>query len=1070
MEIDAELAFEPSGPRWLGRTPDVTSVTGVRASPVGSRDGSATGVTAGVTLHLDLLGEMAVRRGRSPLGLPPSRKTRALLAYLALTGRAHRRDRLCALLWDVTEDPRAALRWSLSKLRAVVDGPDAARIVADRDTVAFTPCGATVDILELRARLPSDPDQLPTAVLLEAAPQFSGELLEGLDLPDFHEFQGWIIAEREQARTLHARVLATLVSRLADDPEAALPWARELVTVDPFDEGARARLIRLLAAAGRLREAEQHYRAAGRLFEELGCQSRGELIAVWREVRGGVRPAATGRRSGDRSPVPAAETARSDAGKALPFVGRDAERTRLIAALDAVRTGQRPAAVLLAGEPGIGKTRLLAELVEAARATGATVLEGCAFEAEAGRAYGPWMDALRRLSPQRLPAELAPLLPEVDGGGGGDGDPRRERERLFAAVAALVADRAADSGVVLLVLDDVQWLDEASAELLHYVLRTSRRLPLLLALGARDGELGDNPGMACVLSSLRRESALMEIELGPFTPEQVAALVGALSPASDPARVHASSGGNPLFAIEMARAEATRDDELPATLAHIVRERLGRLPLETADVARWAAVVGPVVGVRLLSRLVALDPDGLAQALERLERHALLREASCGRGDYGFAHEVARRVIYGSISEPRRQLMHRKIAEALGSEAGADGALAASIAHHAALAGDMATAASACIAAGERCLRVFANADALRLARRGRRYADRLEEPTRVCLLLDLARIYLAARRPEDLDAAAGHVRPLAETALDHGCMEHARLGFHMLAWLRWEDCDWSQAHRHMLQAEVAGRAADEAERATALGEMARCLALLERDMPKAEALVLEAAALARRAGIEPYAVADASGMLQLYRGNLEAAAADFRRARDLARAAGERMGEFQALERIVWLELQRGRLDEARRLAAELCRLAERLREGSEAHVAGALAALIDHGHGGTDANARLETELEGLRNVDAKLRLTQVLTRAAEFDLAQGKAERARSRAAEALAAAAALERRNECALARVLLARAAETLGMTRDLRARLRELRATALDDLSAHARESVARLLEAHRPRARAASI
>lgn len=104
------------------------------------------------TLELRFLGEMEVLRDGQRLDLPPSKKTRALLAYLALTARPHRRDRLCGLLWDVADDPRGALRWSLSRLRAIVDEPGRPRIHTARDSVAFDLGGARADVLALKAR------------------------------------------------------------------------------------------------------------------------------------------------------------------------------------------------------------------------------------------------------------------------------------------------------------------------------------------------------------------------------------------------------------------------------------------------------------------------------------------------------------------------------------------------------------------------------------------------------------------------------------------------------------------------------------------------------------------------------------------------------------------------------------------------------------------------------------------------------------------------------------------------------------------------------------------------------
>src|SRR5262249_51362976 len=155
-------------------------------------------------------------------------KTRGLLAYLALTGRTHRRERLSSLLWDEADDPRGALRWSLSRLRALVDEPGRARIRAERDSVAFEAHGAWIDVLALRQRCAAGLDDAATGELEALAVELRGELLEGLDLGDFLDFQAWCVAEREDVRKLHTRVLRTLVTRLADAPERSLPYARAL--------------------------------------------------------------------------------------------------------------------------------------------------------------------------------------------------------------------------------------------------------------------------------------------------------------------------------------------------------------------------------------------------------------------------------------------------------------------------------------------------------------------------------------------------------------------------------------------------------------------------------------------------------------------------------------------------------------------------------------------------------------------------------------------------------------------------------------------------------------------------
>lgn len=233
-------------------------------------------------LRIRLLGDLEVARGDRPLSLPPSRKTRALLGFLVATGCPHRRERLCEMLWDVPDDPRGALRWSLSKLRGLVDEPAKLRIVADRETVAFDGQGADIDLLRIRSQLGGPEEALSVETLLAAATAFRGELLGGLELPNAPDFSAWCAAEREEARLLHRRILGLLVDRLAGRPEAALPHARSLVRLAPYDEAAWAGLVRLLSAAGRREEAEQQLAIGRRMLADASLPESGALQAAWR--------------------------------------------------------------------------------------------------------------------------------------------------------------------------------------------------------------------------------------------------------------------------------------------------------------------------------------------------------------------------------------------------------------------------------------------------------------------------------------------------------------------------------------------------------------------------------------------------------------------------------------------------------------------------------------------------------------------------------------------------------------------------------------------------------------------
>jgi DNA-binding response OmpR family regulator/DNA-binding SARP family transcriptional activator len=301
---------------------------GRAASPSGRMAGERRRGLSMLTIRL--LGEMAVLRGDEPLALPPSKKTRALLGYLVATGRAQRRDRLCSLLWEVPDDPRGALRWSLSKLRALVDGPGGtARILADRETVAFAAEGVACDLRALRdlagARSVAHAE---TARLRAVAEGIAGDFLEGLDLPAQPEFQAWCVAEREDARRMHASLLRALVERLAASaPEEALPHARRLVGLDGFDAPARAALVGLLALLGRREEAEQHREAGLRQLREAGLPA-GQLAEAARALRapGGRGAAAPSASAPPAEPPPHAP----DAAPRIVIVDDEAELGQIV--------------------------------------------------------------------------------------------------------------------------------------------------------------------------------------------------------------------------------------------------------------------------------------------------------------------------------------------------------------------------------------------------------------------------------------------------------------------------------------------------------------------------------------------------------------------------------------------------------------------------------------------------------------------------------------------------------------------------------------------------------------------
>jgi TolB-like protein len=233
-------------------------------------------------LEIRVLGGLEVIRDGTSVTLPPSRKTRALLGYLALTRCPHRREQLCELFWDVPDDPRGALRWSLSKIRPLVDQPQVLRLAADRQSVELRTGALEVDFFS--AQVCANAKAAATGELARAASSFRGPLLADLDLPANGEFHSWLSGLREDSRTLQIRILRALTERLGATPQEALPYVRELVRVDPFDETAWALLISTLASAGRSGEIRQQYEAGLRSLQEVGGGS-GPLLHAWRAVQ-----------------------------------------------------------------------------------------------------------------------------------------------------------------------------------------------------------------------------------------------------------------------------------------------------------------------------------------------------------------------------------------------------------------------------------------------------------------------------------------------------------------------------------------------------------------------------------------------------------------------------------------------------------------------------------------------------------------------------------------------------------------------------------------------------------------
>jgi DNA-binding SARP family transcriptional activator len=1017
-------------------------------------------------VEIRLLGRFEVVRGSEPLPLPASKKSRALLAYLVATARSHLREQLCELLWEAPDDPRASLRWSLAKVRPLVDDADTKRLTTDRDEVAFEPKGAKVDVVTLRADLSGGPLVASIASLRRAALVFRGEFLEGLELTGCYRYHEWWIGERERMRALRVSVLGQLIERLHDTPDEALEYARQLLSLDPLSEAAHIQLIRLLGAMGKTREAVAQYERCKRvLLAELGREPSADLKLARMSVSparsspssdGSSQEASPPRSS---SPPDSAYVAVPDSIQTPKLVGRKRELAKLEAMVLDTLAAKEHGGIEVVGEPGIGKTRMLEELARAVKKTGGLVLFGRAFEAETVRPYGAWIDALRSVRrPELTPAvraDLLPLLPELGVAPPLAGD----RNRLFDAVTHLLSALAKPSAPCLVILDDLQWFDEASAALLHFAIRALSRSRVLFAFGARPSELHDNPVAQRLLRSLTRERRLLEIVLGPLAEDETMELVRAVAGEVEAERVFVESEGNPFFALEIARALASGDEPMSTSFEQLVSDRFDRVGAQARALLPWAAALGRSFRSHLLGDVAPLAAIDLDAGIEELERRGILRSASSPDGSttYDFSHDLIRQAAYRQTSEPRKRLLHLQIARAMSKAPDPTGAMAADVAHHAALGGDDELCARACITAGERCIRIFANAEAQALADRGRQRLDRLAPQIRIPLHLGLLRLSVEAGmwRTCARELESELTRAVAE-AQSVGLSAEVARGWELLSEVHEELGDFRKAQKSIVLSERASRDTDPATRARAIARAGRCLAQFEREIPRAEALLEEATQLCTSIRVDLPDISMGLGLIEYQRGDYESAERLLEKGWKTAELLPDHWLAYESLSRLVMLLLERGSADVALSRCSELEPLAKKLGEGSEVPFAATLKALARLALGVPEAPGEVDRALDSLRAIDTKGHLAYASNFVADIEIASGALDRAKRRAEEALTAAEVIGRRTEVARARSLLSRIALMSGDIDSARAHIEAVRADLADPLvlAASARHAI----------------
>jgi DNA-binding SARP family transcriptional activator/tetratricopeptide (TPR) repeat protein len=959
-------------------------------------------------------------------------RPRSLLAWLLMEPGHHARAHVAARFWpDVLDtSARASLRNALSTIRAALDAADGVRYLeADRVSVGIA-AGLPREVdVERFARLTDagDPVSLARAFALADAPLLS-------DLAD-----DWVLEARDEWRDR----LVGVALRLADHAEArgdaaeAIAWTRRALRHARLREAVHRTLMERLAAAGDRAEALEAYaRLTAILAAEFGTPPSEATRALAARLRADER---SGGATAARPTGPATEIAPACpppiAGRP-PLIGRARELGVLTASWERTCAGAGGVA-LVTGAPGIGKSRLVAELGERAVASGGRRAVGAVLDLDGAPPLGPWSDALHQLvqdGPRpppdaAWPDDLVHVCRTAETVWGRRASrlgaaPEIERMRLFETLIAALAWWAADRPL-LVVLEDLQRMDAASVALLAAVSRRAPAWPMLLVVTGRDGD----ERVAVTADALRRADALgAQVALAPLPDRDIAAIVAAVAPSLDPSacrRVVEAAGGMPLLAREAAHATAAGADPAEG-LAEWVRGPLARL----SDPARRLVDLVAAAG-RPLERGEAAELVGaraLTAALEEACAVRLLDDREDRR--IAFHHALVRDACYAALPAAHRAGRHGELADAMLARSSRS---VAEIARHLLLAHRDEDATSHLAAAAAAARRLGALDEAAAFLREAIAVADGDQLAAELWLLLAEVESWRGARdayedafrHATELLEHAGDVAALAAAHTAHArclrttlCYPRASLAAYERALELVEPL--ADALPELRAMALAGAAWAEAvsgdvHRAHALIAQAEALPEAARDPALAAELALDRSAALMRTGrfAESEAMSERAVELALAAGrpelshvariNAASAAAvrgDPARALELVEsAAGMASGaahpDAQMAETRAYALARLGRHEEARRAARELVHLAQR-----SARPAAQAMAAFDEGSialAGGDARAAATRLRDALDDPDgrvpralARLRLADALLAAGDINAAAAELER--------------------------------------------------------------------------------
>ncbi len=694
------------------------------------------------SVEISLLGRFQVRVGETLLGSDDieGRKAPALLKLLALD-RNHQlvRDQAMDLLWpDLDSESAAAqLYKALHQLRKAFGRQRASKsgewIVTDKNLVSLSPPdGVTTDIsgFEQAAREALTSKQVNA--LERAAVLYTGDLL-AMDL-----YEPWTEEPRDRFRQLYSDVLLALAETYhkRGNLAGAAETYRTALGKDATLEAAHRGLMTIFAQQGqRARALKQYSLCVAALTNELGVTPSQQTRALHDRIEQQKEAADL---AIDRAPLHTPI-------RLPPLVSRKPECQVIDACLDQL-SATRGGVVIVEGPAGIGKSRLVGELVARAQRRGFDALVGSAYDAEQTIAYGPFIEILQaalRDDPSggdMIPVEIASVISGRPQGAQPvrNSDPRAAQTYLFASIMEFLRCRALANPLVV-VLENCHAADRGTLELIHFLGRRLQDVPLLLVATRRDEETGDDP-LSKLVRAAGDTAEVKTLSLGPLSAADHHELLRQHSNQPRLSRnrsdeVFRLSEGNPMFALELhefqaqtapAGTNASQPTEtIPPSLRSNVTERLRKLSPSARQLLTVAAALGEGFAYPLLEALWSSRKEGetdekpLLDLLDELIEARWLSERGI---HYHFGHELYRRCVYDLATEARRRALHAQVARALIRLSQKDDELPVEkIAAHYKNAGDARQAAHFLTLAGQRAASMYAHDDALE------RYRDAID-------------------------------------------------------------------------------------------------------------------------------------------------------------------------------------------------------------------------------------------------------------------------------------------------------------------------------------------------------